>query len=453
MPERRGHRARPVFRAAALSVLGVLLVALPLRAAPRRQAAAPRAQAAALLSRGLALFQDGKLREATVPLEAARALTPDDVPMLLLLGICYARLGDDTRAEPLLRAVTATGTDEDKAAARLFLGILYRDQGATDRAGTELAAAAQSPRLRSGVDGLLTGLRPHLLSATLIVSPEYDGNVPLTSLSAWRADPGASSDGDLLLLGSLTLRPSARLGLYFSNTLSYRQQFRFQDYNLLTNNTTAGYAYSGSRHRLRASLGLAPIVLGGDLLSLEVAWKAAYRVNLVKKLGVGLSYDGRYRSYRMAIFDAYTGHTHTLSLELSHGTRPDPLTITLAVQGVRDALGARPPLAQPDGTLVSDDFRAWAVGPALRLRARLHARVELALAASLLRRRFDDDTATLGRRWDWELATDASLSIEANRWLDVFLGTAVGYVDSTDAAFSFVKPVVYLGVLGHFSVR
>jgi tetratricopeptide (TPR) repeat protein len=406
------------------------------------------------VTRALEAFQARRYAAALPLLEAARVARPADLSVLLLLGVSYARLGLAERAEPLLRAVAARAEPEDQAAARVFLSIIYRDQGASDRAQLELdKATAQSRSLGPSVLGLLQGMQPHLLYGSVLIATEFDGNVPLTNLATWRTDPGKSSDGDLLLIGSLTVRPSKRIGLYFSDTISYRQQFQLQDYNLLLNTTTAGYGYFGARHRVRLAAALTPALLGGSILYVDASWRAAYRVAIVDKLGAAISYDGRYRDYLRADYDALTGSTQTIQTELSWGVAPEPVSVGIGFQVVRDELVAGAPITTPDGTLTANDFRAWAFGPTLRLRARLHRRVELALSATLLRRRFDYILPSGEQRFDWEASTDLSVNVAVTRWLDVFVGTLNLYNESTDGNYSYYKPNVYLGVYGHFAAR
>lgn len=434
----------PVVCGLLLGLVGIVL--------PRPGASAPMAVEnwESLVARALAHFQARRYAAALPLLEAARAAQPADLSVLLLLGVSYARLGQADRAEPLLQTVALRAEPDDQAAARVFLSIIYRDQGAADRAQLELnKAAGQSRSLGPSVHGLLQGLQPHLISGSALIACEFDGNVPLTSLTSWPSS--GSSDGDLLFIGALTVRPSKRVGVYFTDTFSYRQQFQLQDYNLLLNTTTAGYGYFGTRHRVRISLSFSPAVLGGQMLYLEGAWRASYRINVIEKLGVTVSYDGRYRDYLRSEYDALSGPTHTLQTELGWGVLPNPISLGLGFQVVRDDLSARTPVMAPDGTLASDDFRAWAFGPTLRLRARLHRRVELGIIGALLRRRFDYVLPSGEQRFDWEASADLSINIEVKRWLDVFVGSLNLYNGSTDANYSYFKPNVYVGAYGHFA--
>lgn len=142
---------------------------------------------------------------------AQQTTAPD---LQLLLGICYARVGQLAQAEPLLLQAAAHGDAEEQASARVFLGLLYESQGAADRAQAELTMAAQlrSPRLQSGIQSLLQEVQPHMVTGSVTIAPELDMNVPLTSLALWRNDPQSRTDGDILFSGTITIRPSKRFG-------------------------------------------------------------------------------------------------------------------------------------------------------------------------------------------------------------------------------------------------
>lgn len=387
---------------------------------------------------------------------AQQTTAPD---LQLLLGICYARVGQLAQAEPLLLQAAAHGDAEEQASARVFLGLLYESQGAADRAQAELTMAAQlrSPRLQSGIQSLLQEVQPHMVTGSVTIAPELDMNVPLTSLALWRNDPQSRTDGDILFSGTITIRPSKRFGFYFTNTLSYRQQLRFSEYSLLLNWTGLGYNYLGQRNRVRVSIAAAPAVVATHLLYFDFSWRASYRFNPISVLNLGVAYDGRYRNYVQADYLAQTGPSHTLVADVGYASPAlvggKSLVVFAGFAVTRDQLSARAPITAVDGSLVSDDWRAWSYGPQLRLRARLHQRVELAITSSLLRRDYDYIFPSGEQRQDWELSGDAAMVFELKRWLDLFVGGSCIYLQSSDAAFSYVKPVIYTGITGHFAAK
>jgi hypothetical protein len=202
---------------------------------------------------------------------------------------------------------------------------------------------------------------------------------------------------------------------------------------------------------VRASLGFTYAMLGGSTLYFAYDARATYRLRVWRKLGVGLSYAGVYRDYRQQDFMVFTGHTHTVQAELSYGTTPEPVSVSVGYSVVRDQLGP------PASGMERDDYRATAHGPTLRLLARPHRLVDILLIGALLHRRFEvkpvedgaaDPTAL---RQDTALSADLSVSVECTSWLEAFAGGALLYNHSNDAAFAFIKPMAYLGASASFS--
>ncbi len=432
---------------AAVTLLGVVCLSQHARAQPGQgalrdpypmRAPVPTEE---LLDKGLSLFKARRFAAAAALLERARARDPGDVDVLLLLGIAYYRTGDNGRAEPLLKRAARAGDQEAQASARLFLGLIYQSQGAADRARAELESASHAEGLGAAARGLAEGAAPHRLFGSLALSLEYDGNVPLTDYATWVKQPADSGDGDMLLVGSVSTRPWRRIGLSVGDTLSYRQQFRgdMQSYNLLLNSTWLGYSYLGESDRVRATTTLTYAMLGQASLYLDFEGKVSYRRRLWAKLGLGLTYTGHYRSYALADYAAFTGQTHGLLLEGSWGLFPEPVSVSVGYQALREQLD-------------QDIFRAWAHGPTLRARARVHRLLELQLFATGLQRRFDLVPPAPGvQRQDFYLLTDLSLTVECTPWLDAFAGAMIIYNYSNDPAFMYMKPLGYLGVAASFS--
>lgn len=402
------------------------------------------------LERGLALFQQRRFADAAQALEKVRRDPALRTEVLLLLGICYYRQADLSRAEPLLQQVVREGDAEEQASARVFLGLLFQEQGAVDQARSELGRVVGTPTLRDSAQLLLSQSRPHRLLFTIMLSPEFDGNVPLTDYATWSANPTTSSDGDMLFLGSVSARPFS-FGLHLGNTLSYRQQFQQTAYNLLLNSTWLGYNYLGSADRFRVTTTFHYALLGDSTLYLDGDAKLSYRRRLRGKLGLTLSYHGHYRDYRNPDFLSLSGYFQTLQTELGFGISPQPVSAGLGYQAVREQ--TRPPDAED---ALSYDYRAWAHGPLAWLRARLHQRVELMVYALFLHRVFDaipdpsaEDSA---RRVDLALHTDLSLNFHLTSWLDLFVGNTLIYNHSNKAPFLYFKPTANLGLAGYFGV-
>lgn len=404
-------------------------------------AAAPEAGEGDSFKAGLRAFQQRRFRDAAPLLERARRAgdTPD---LLLLLGISYYRIGELRRAEPLLRRVAATEDGELSASARLFLALVLEEQGGADSARAELARldGALGPSAR----GILQGLAPRRLQASFVLSSEYDGNVALTDLATWSADRNAHGDGDLLAIASLSARPLRSVGLALGGSLSYRQQLqpKFQSYNLLLGSAWASYSYLTEAHRLRAGASFGYALLGGSSLFVEGEWRASHRARLYSELGLLTAYVGRARAYLQADYAPFTGSTHTGQLELAWGLSPSPVAAGLGYQVVREELAP--------GTS-SDDYRATAHGPTVRVVGKPHERLELLFTGSLLLRRFDAFLAGAAPRQDAFLVGDLSATVQVTRWLDGFVGLTLIHNDSNDAAFSYVKPIFYLGASARLS--
>jgi predicted Zn-dependent protease len=89
-------------------------------------------------------FESGRILEARALLESCVAEAPDHLESRVLLGVCYARLGEPARAEGMLRSVTAL--DPVNIEGHLRLGALLAQQ---DRVGEAIreyrAVLAQDP--------------------------------------------------------------------------------------------------------------------------------------------------------------------------------------------------------------------------------------------------------------------------------------------------------------------
>ena len=442
-------------RALRVAAGGLLLLALPwngeqtaAEAASSNRgtgsgAATPSANSAAdPLGRGVSLFAERQFAAAAVLLEQVlrSELAPaqrDEVS--LVLGICYYRLGEVTRAEKLLRQAVRSQDAEINASARLFLARLFAEQGADDEARGELREIAGAPTLRDAAQSLLRQARPHRLQFTLLLSPEYDGNVPLTDIVTWRNGGTPSQDGDLLFLASASLRPLGN-GFVIGDTLAYRQQFQLLDYDLLLNSTWIGYSYFGRANRLRVAATFNYALLGASSLYVDGDAKAIYRRALRGALGLLLSYDAHYRDYRNTDYAQLSGFMQTLQVGLDWGLPGQALRAGFGYSASREQTRT-PDASEP----LEDDFRAWAHGPYGELRAR-HRRFELTLRTTFLHRVFDSG------RVDYSLLQDLGLSVTLRSWLELFAGSTLIYNRSSNPIFHYFKPTASLGIAAYFGV-
>lgn len=421
------------------------------------------------LSRALGLFKEKKYAQAVPLLEQAAAAPETRADAVLLLGICRYRTGDLSGAEAPLREAMGSADPEVRGAAQLFLGLVFDELGATDQAQAELGQAMRSQSLGASAQRLLLSRRPSRIQISLLLAPEYDGNVPLTSYADWSASPSASADTDILFLSSVSVRPF-RIGLNLGTTLSYRLQIHLSAYSLLLSSTWLGYSYAGRSDRVRATATVNYARLGSNPLFLEFDGRASYRRRLRSLLGLSVGYEFRYRDYASSeaqpsssssggtepvtspnYYQPLSGQTHVGQLELGWGTAPEPLLASVGYQVVRDQLMAPLPPLQP-----ADDFRAWAHGPVLRTRARLHPRLELGLTGTFLHRIFDyvpdsGEDAGIGRV-DHSLAFDTTLTVRISSQFEAFLGGSVLYNHSNKPAFDYLKPTGYIGLAAYFGL-
>lgn len=404
------------------------------------------------LEQALPLFRSQKYAQAIPLLRAAIQDPGQRKDVVLLLGICLFRTGALTESEQHLREAAEAEDRDTKEAAQLFLGLLFDEQGATDQALSQLGKATASQEFGSAAQTLREQRRPHRLLLSMMVAPEFDGNVRLTDVANWSSAPQSASDGDILFLASLGVRPFS-FGLGFGNVISYRQQITLRDYSLLLNSTWLGYSYAGTRNRFRAHTSFNVAMLGSTLLFLDFTGRISHRVKLWSQLGLGGSYEFRHRKYSPEDYQSLSGQTHTGQLDLSYATVPDPVMITLGYQLVRDDLEIpKTPL------LMSDDYRAVSHGPLFRMRARLHKRVDWSILSQYLRRQFDyvpgsDLPSANGvARADHYVNVDTSLSVRFGGYFETFFGGSFAYNQSNRTGFSYLKPTAYVGLAAYFGL-
>lgn len=407
------------------------------------------------LGEALALVKSQKYAQAIPLLRATLASAEFQTEKVrkevaLLLGICLFREHDFRSAEPLLREAAQSTEPKTRDSARIFLGLLLDEQDAFGEAQTQLGKVSGSQTFGGAAQTLLSRRRPNRILVSLLVAPEYDGNVRLTDTANWYVKPDSSSDGDVLFLASLGFRPFS-FPLTFGNAISYRQQLTLRDYSLLLNSTWLGYSYAGSRHRFRVHGSMNFAWLGGSYLFWDVLGQLNYRLRIHSELGVALKYDVRQRSFAPAEYQSFSGQIHDGLVEVSYGTSPKPVLFGMGYELLREHLA--PPLS-PLSPI--DDYRAWAHGAKLRLQVRLHKRVEWSLQAQYLRRQFDyipgpEETGAEGSpRQDHFFSTETTFSIRFAEYFEAFFGASFTVNDSNWAVFSYQKPTAFAGLSTHF---
>jgi hypothetical protein len=383
---------------------------------------------------GGACFEANDLASAERLLTEAHAAAPTDLDVTLLLGITEYRIGRPRAAEPLLRAAAASPDVETTASARIFLGLVASDRGDLDSAQGELAAAATSPGgLGDSARTLLQRRGPRQLQLVLLVRPEFDSNVTLLPSTPTANGGSAQADGDLLVLAGLAWRPWRSFGLSLDETASYRQQFTLLDYSLFANYLSPRYDYLGRNDRVGVAYSFELMTLGGALFTLGHVADASYRRRLVRELGLGVSYQFRYRDYTIDTYAPFTGSSHAGALEASWGTPEQPFEVALGYVLLRE-LTADP------------TFTATGQGARVRLRARFARRFDLGVTGWAIHRDFDVADPTLGARHDTQVYADASLAIDLTRNIGLLVGCGLLRNLSTVADYDYWKATAHLGI-------
>jgi hypothetical protein len=388
------------------------------------------------LTNAVALFRQGKCREAAPLLERVTATTPADLDAVLLLGICRFRLHQWWRAEPLLRAAARSSDAETAGSARIFLGLLASEQGSIDAARTLLGQVSTSaaPDLAQGGRELWRKVRPRIVNLVFVLRPEFESNVPLLPIAAQpQITTGQRMDGDVLLLGSLTLTPLRTIGFTIDETASYRQQFTLLDYDIFANTLGLGYDYLGRNDRVHVRYAFDVMTLGSALLSLGHLAEAGYRRRIVADFGLGLSYALHYRDYFPLGYEPFSGPSQTGVVEASWGTPEQPFEVAAGYLIIRD-----------DTT--DPVFTATAQGARLRLRTQLGRILELRISGWAVDRPFLVSDPTEGLRHDTQVSADASLSVELHRHVGLIVGGSLLRNLSTVADFDYLKLTAYLGL-------
>jgi hypothetical protein len=375
------------------------------------------------LERGVALFQQGKFAAAAVALEEARRDDPHDADAGLLLGIAYYRLHRSDEAEPLLRESAASSDPDSAASARIFLALIAYDQEDEGRARAllEPVAATPSTDLATSARALLDRSRAAPLSLFAMLRPEVDSNVPLQA-TAPAAGTASQVDADVLALGSLSWRPAEGVPLALDASASYRQQVRLTDYDFFS--ASAGLGYDDGTLELGA--GAEAMTLGSAFYGAGGAGQVGAHLQLAPAVAPHARYGLRYRDYRLADYEGYTGFTHTgvagVTLGARHGELGGDLDYVLTREQTR-----------------ADELVVTGHGAHGALRVRL-ARVSVVVGGTVSWRLYD-----LGRR-DVQAALDASVAVDLTDHLGLVAGSTFLRNSSNLADADYTKVTAFAGV-------
>jgi tetratricopeptide (TPR) repeat protein len=387
------------------------------------------ADAPTAFERGLERFQANDFAGAIAPLSEAHAASPADPDAALLLAISYYRLGEPDRAQPLFAQAERDGDEDDRASARVFLGLIADARGESARARGYYALVAHSPT-ELGVSGrmLLERSGPERWSVVAIVQPGYDSNVALQPATASVGPPGVGRDAgdtDVSLIAGGTVRPSLALPLVLEDTLLYRAYGRQHDYDMLGDVIGGTATLAGTDNRASLGYHFDASLLGGSAYQQGHLVDAMARHDFAQ-LGVAAYYTFADRVYYPATYAGYTGVTHTGVAELASGSQ---LAIGYVIERAITDDATLSDLGQ--GARASAVLRPWST-------AELHA------TALVIHRAYD--AAAMGRV-DLQARADAALYMDVSRAFGLVCGASFVRNASNAADYDYTKWVVFAGVI------
>ncbi len=383
--------------------------------------------------RGVDRFQREDFAGAIPPLREALAATPSDRDAELLLGIAYARTGDDADARPLLADAARADDPEAADSARIFLGVIADRDGdralarryydAVARSSSDLAATG-----RSLADGAGAAPRWTLVA---IVRPEVDSNVALLPTTAAPMPGAPIADADLLAIAGATARPIDALPVVLDETFSYRAQDRLTSYDLLANTIGANAQAGDADWTGTAGYHFEASTLGGARYELGHVGDLGLRRALGARTGLDASYTIAARDYAIADYAGYSGVTHRGGLDLDWADRDHTVELVAGARIARE---------------LTDDpaLTATAAGGRAELRLAAWKGAELRADADATARTFDP--ASMGRR-DLQLRGGAAFYIDLSPAVGLVVGgTALRNV-SNDSDFDATKLTAYVGLV------
>lgn len=243
---------------------------LAYREALRRDPSNPRALAAfrALclpaaasdpFQEGLRLMEEGEWSQAAARFAESRAAGPDP-SAALLEGICRQELGEDEAAGRLLRE--AERDPSHRASARFFLGLAALRAGEGARAASLFESAATNPGLQLAASDLARlASQEGRLVLSLLGEAGYDSNVDLTPERD--SNPSRSGDGIGALTALVLARPFGPSGAFARGDFTYRDQARFNLYDLAGGGGAVGWDTGGWGDFLHLEYGYDYRWLGG----------------------------------------------------------------------------------------------------------------------------------------------------------------------------------------------
>jgi hypothetical protein len=376
---------------------------------------------------GVALLDAGDPRGALRAFHAARGAGPRTPALALMEGICLVELGEDDRAEPLLRLAEATPAQRD--VARLFLGVVRLRAGDAPGAAALFAAARESRGLAPAAEALgRLARRDGRLVLSLLVESGWDSNVTLAPSS----DPSAAEgDGFGGVSGAVLWRPLGPSGPFARGDAGLSRQVTQSAYDL------AAFDVGGGLQLRRRSLALVGEYAFGTRTLAGAPYLSTHRLLASAVLGtrttLATAYSARFERYA-GDYRSYSGVLHRagarLGFPLGAAARLD-----LGYGGARDLADAA-------------ELAYLEHGPGVELRVALRPRLRLALDASVAFRRYDEADPALGTtRADTVAQAVAAAELDLGKHLVGRLSVRGEVARSNVDAFSYGKVVPVLGIL------
>jgi len=349
-----------------------------------------------------------------------------DPSAALLEGICDYQLGDDARAEPLLRLAEAR--PEHQELARFYLGLIALRAGAATRAAALFAQASSNTVLGVLAADLSRLARQDArLVVTLAAQAGYDSNVTLVPSGST-----GQGDGLLALAGTVLYRPTGPSGPYLRGSGQLRHQLQLGAYDAAGVEAAAGWQFLRDGSGLLGEYAYAYATYGGSpYLSANRLTGAGWTT------AGGLTWSARYAAqledYRSATLAGFAGLLHHAELRAA---------LPIGAGGwVGVGWGLSRDAAQLGITSYTEQ------GPRLDLRLLVSPRLWIGAVAGIAWRGYDAVDATIGvTRSDRTLAGSALVEYDlGSGWMA--RASLEGRAATSNApAFEYDKLVPMLGI-------
>lgn len=349
----------------------------------------------------------------------------------LLAAIARYRKGDRDGARAELTAL-AGRQSETAAGAHFFLGLIALELHDRRTAERELALARRDPEYADlAFDLLRLARRDGAIAGMVLLLPELDTNPqqlpdtpPMDSTTGPR-----QSDADMLLAGSLTLRPWPWLAL--RNNLAWREQLVLDDLDFLGENPQV--AVEGVRGADRGGI---RYDFNYDLLH-RTAYLFAHRVTASYRRELGdvaatASYSARHRDYVQPAQAPFTGWVHAADVgaTVRFGQR---------VELDARAIGWREITVDPV-------FASIAGGGQLAVRARPVSRLRVTAQTSLWFARYDEPEPDGKLRRDRHVDGSVDVEIDLGDHVIALAGASVARNGSSIEDFRYWKLTARCGL-------